>query len=105
MRPSLHVATGLIGATLVLAASCGFDPTGLPASTSASASAASGGNGGAAGTSTTGVSSTTSVGGGSSTSSATSSSGTGGAGPTILAVAGVLLVDLDVNDATAGTSD
>jgi hypothetical protein len=113
--------TGLIGTTLVLAASCTMDLAGLPGSTSTSASAASGGgsssassatsgNGGAGGSSTSSASSSASSGSVSSSASSSSasssssgsSSGTGGGGP-LLEVAGDLLVDLDVNDLTAGT--
>lgn len=96
----------------MLAASCTMDLAGLPASSSTSASAASGGgstsassttggSGGAAGVSTSSSGSSSSAG---SSSSGAGGSGTGGgdAGPPII-VAGELLVDLDVNDVTAGT--
>src|SRR5689334_10982388 len=115
MRTSLELMTGLLATTLVLAASCTMDLAGLPGTTSTSASAASGGGSASASATTTtasgfggaaGVSASSSS--GSSSSAASSSSGTGGsgtgggdAGP-LIAIAGELLVDLDVEDPTAG---
>ena len=108
MRTSPQLVTGLLGTTLVLAASCTLDLAGLPGSTSTSASAASGGGSGtsassaASGNGGAGGSITSSPSSSGSSSSAGSSSGTGGAGPTLV-IAGELLVDLDVDDPTAGT--
>ena len=108
---SLQLMSGLLATTLVLAASCTMDLAGLPGGSSTSDSAASGGgstsassttgNGGAAASSASSVSSS-----GSASSAAGSSSSTGGGGGagSPLAIAGVLLVDLDVDDPTAGAA-
>jgi hypothetical protein len=119
-----RLLTGLLGTAIALTASCTMDLKGLPESAATSAAAASGGgsgsassggSGGAGGSTTSSASSTVSVSSSSSasssgisssassSSSSSSSSGTGGAGPTTV-VAGELLVNLDVNDATAGTA-
>jgi Concanavalin A-like lectin/glucanases superfamily len=115
MLTPLRLLTGLLGTTVALTASCMMDLDGLPGSTTTGASPASGGGsseassagsggaGGASASSASGSSSVASASSTGSTSSAGSSSGTGG-GVTMIKVAGELLVDLDVDDQTAGTA-
>lgn len=82
-----------------------MDLAGLPGSPATSASAASGGGSTSASSAASGSGGAggASASSSASSSSAGSSSGTGGGGPTPT-VAGELLVDLDVNDATAGAA-